>query len=393
MSLSLPRARTPLSVVFARALLRRRAQSAMTVLGIAVGVMALIVALSLTNGFSSALIQATLRATPELSLFSLQRGPANPALQGALAADPRVQAHAPFLSEKVLLLRPAREGGDPGVDFATVYGVRPDHAGVLNLRAEEAAALRGLQGGEVLLGSALAASLGVYPGERLAALNAEQEQLRLQHGGSFATGNYLIDSAFAFAPLSDLQRLAGAPVIDGYQLRLQDPGLAPAVGREYAQQFGLYAVPWQDLNATLLEQLALQKRVIGLVVFLIVIVAAFGIANVLLLTVFEKSGDIAILRAIGAGTGDIVRAFLWQGLVLGALGLLLGSALGLGVSAYLSARPLALPGDLYFISALPVEVRAADVLWVNLAGLITTLLAALIPARRAAGIEPGRLLR
>ena len=153
------------------------------------------------------------------------------------------------------------------------------------------------------------------------------------------------------------------------------------------------AVPWQNLYGTLIDQLALQKKVIGFVVFLIVVVAAFGIANVLTLTVFEKTEEIAILRAIGASSRDIIGIFLTEGLVLGVLGLLLGDLLGLGIAAYFTVRPFQLPGDLYFISSLPVEVRLSDILWVNAVGLGTTLLAALLPARRAAAIEPARIIR
>ena len=127
--------------------------------------------------------------------------------------------------------------------------------------------------------------------------------------------------------------------------------------------------------------------------FLIVIVAAFGIANVLTLAVFEKTQEIAILRAIGATRSLITRVFLFEGLVLGIGGLLVGNLLGLGISAYFTVRPFQLPGDLYFLTSLPVEVRWTDLLAVNAMGLGTTLLAALIPARRAAGIEPARIIR
>ena len=128
-------------------------------------------------------------------------------------------------------------------------------------------------------------------------------------------------------------------------------------------------------------------------VFLIVVVAAFGIANVMTLAVYEKTQEIAILRAMGATQGLITRVFLLEGLALGLLGLLLGNLLGLGVAGYFTMRPFQIPGDLYFITSLPVEVRPSDLLWVNAVGLVTTLLAALIPARRAAALEPARIIR
>lgn len=382
----------PLTLAVAH-LRHRRTQNLITVLGVAVGVMVLITALSLTNGFSRALIDATLRATPQLSLSRWTPGPRDPALEARIAQVAGVSASAPYLVDKGLLTRPASEGRSAGVDFATVFAVTPAQAEVLDLRPEERALLRALRPGEVLLGSALAQSLGAFNGDRLRLLNSQQKRAELRVKGLFRTGNYLIDSGYAFVRLETLQQLQGTRDIAGYQLKLRDPERAPEIGRQLTASLPYSAVPWQDFNRTLIDQLALQKRVIGIVVFLIVIVAAFGIANVLTLTVFEKTPEIAILRAVGATRADILRTFVFEGALLGAAGLLLGNALGLGLSLYFQVRPFALPGDLYFISALPVELRATDFVWVNALGLGTTLLAALLPARRAAGVEPARVIR
>ncbi len=384
----------PLALTLGLALLRRRrSQNVITVLGIAIGVMVLITALSLTNGFSQSLIDATLRATPQLTLTNYQLVARNAALEAALQGNPAVQASGPFLVDKGLLIRPASGSRAPGVDFATLFGVLPQEAKVLQLRPEEEALLGRLKPGEVLLGSALAQSVGAFTGDSVRLINSAQRRSSLRVAGLFNTGNYLIDSGYAFVRLETLQQLQGTQDIGGYHVRLRDPQQAPQVGNQLAARFAVSPLPWQRLNASLLDQLALQKRVISFVVFLIVIVAAFGIANVLLLTVFEKTPDIAILRAIGARTRDITLAFVLQGFTLGVLGLLLGDLLGLGLSVYFQVRPFQIPGDLYFISALPVEIHVTDVLWVNLVSLATTLLAALLPARRAAGIEPARIIR
>ncbi|GGL99629.1 ABC transporter permease [Deinococcus aerophilus] len=372
---------------------RRRTQNVLTILGIAVGVMALIAALSLTNGFTRALVDATLRASPHLSLNAFTPTARDPEMERAIRADPRVAAFTPFLADKGLLTRPAGQGNRAGVDFATLFGVMPEASQVLQLPAEEGRLLATLRPGEVLLGSALARSIGGFTGDELRLLNSGQRRTTLQVKGLFTTGNYLIDSAYAFTSLGTLQQLQGGENITGYQLRLTNPDLAPAVGNELTRIRAYTPLPWQSLYGTLLDQLALQKRVIGFVVFLIVIVAAFGIANVLTLAVFEKTQEIAILRAIGATRSLITRIFLFEGLALGLGGLLVGNLLGLGISLYFTVRPFQIPGDLYFITSLPVEVRWTDLLAVNAVGLLTTLLAALIPARRAAGIEPARIIR
>jgi lipoprotein-releasing system permease protein len=371
----------------------RRSQNIITVLGIAVGIMVLIAALSLTNGFTRSLIDATLRASPHLNLTAFTPRPRDPALEAALKANPDVLAYTPYLADKGLVTRPATQGRGPGVDFATLFGLTPEAAKVLQLSAPESATLGTLKPGQILLGSALGQSIGAYGGEQLRLLNSQQRRSELTVAGLFHTGNYLIDSVYAFTSLDALQKIQQTGNINGYWIRLRDPNLAPQVGAALSRSRNYSSVPWQSLYGTLIDQLALQKKVIGFVVFLIVVVAAFGIANVLTLTVFEKTEEIAILRAIGASSRDIVSIFLSEGLILGLAGLLLGDLLGLAISAYFTWRPFQLPGDLYFISALPVEVRVTDILWVNLVGLGTTLLAALLPARRAANIEPARIIR
>ena len=389
-----PSSPAPLAWALARAHLRRRkTQNVLTVLGIAVGMMVLIAALSLTNGFSAALISATLRASPHLSVNSFVPRPPDPALERAIRADPRVLAYTPFIADKGLLTRPADTSRGAGADFVTLFGVTPAAARVLELPEAQSQALARLQDGQVLLGSALARSVGAFQGDRVRLLNSAQRRSELQVTGVFTTGNYLIDSAYAFTSLPTLQALQETRDITGYQLRLHQPEQAREVGADLTRTVAYSALPWQDLYGTLLDQLALQKRVIAFVVLLIVIVAAFGIANVLTLAVFEKTQEIAILRALGATQGLITRVFVIEGLVLGALGLALGNLLGLGIAGYFTLRPFYLPGDLYFITALPVQVRVTDLLWVNAVGLVTTLLAALIPARRAAGIEPARIIR
>ena len=132
---------------------------------------------------------------------------------------------------------------------------------------------------------------------------------------------------------------------------------------------------------------------IGAVLTLIVIVAAFGMVNVFLLTVFQKTQEIAILRAIGASTRLVQNVFLLNGLVLGGIGLIVGNLLGLALSYYFVWQPFRLPGDLFFISALPAQPKAADFLWVSAVSLLATLLAAFIPARLAARVEPAKIIR
>ncbi len=361
----------------------RRLQSLAAVLGVAAGVAVVTTALSLTNGFTEELIRATLKATPHLILF------ANDPTDAPPPEDPEIVAKARFFPVKVLLTRRAEHGRRAASDFATLIGLGEGGAGVYPTLP-----LSALKPGRVVLGSALAASLGAYPGDALYALAITQKRRRLELAATFATGNYLIDAGYGFVPLADAQALAEAPGrVAGWHLRLAHPERARAVARRLTEDGRYWARTWQDLNRTLLQQLALQKRVIGIVLSLIVVVAALGIANVLLLVTVEKTPEIALLRVLGAGAGTLFLAFAWQAVLLGGLGVLLGDLGGLLLSSYFKAHPIAIPGELYFITRLPVRIQPADFAWASAVALVTALLAGFAPLFRLLRVKPGEVLR
>lgn len=358
---------------------RRPLQTALALLGVGVGVAVLLTALSLTNGFVSGLVRATLKAYPHLVLFSLTEE------LPPLPAHPEVAASAPFAATKALLTRPAEGARGPGVDFATLVGLGEGGAALypeLGLRLEP---------GGIYLGSALMQSLGVGVGERIYALSAAQERVSLKVLGAFRTGNYLLDSGYAFVDLGSVERLSGLRA-QGYQVRLRDPWRAKEVGLALAGA-RFFPQAWQDTQRTLLEQLSLQKRVLGILIFLIVAVAALGVANLLVLKVVEKTPEIALLRAMGASRLAVGLVFALEGVFLGVGGVLLGNVLGYLLCLYLSLRPLDLPGELYFLTHLPVEMRPSDFLLVSGASLLATLLSALLPLLRAFRVQPGVVLR
>ncbi len=361
----------------------RKTQSLITVLGVAAGVMVLTTALSLTNGFTQGLINATLRAVPHVTLTALDPHHA------PRPENPEIVAATPVLITKALLTRRAASGRSAGVDFGTLIGVGEGAAAVY-----PGIGLEKLHPGGIILGGALASSLGAWPGDSVYALSVTQKRRAFTMLGKFSTGNYLIDSVFAFATIDDVATLTGEPgAIGGWHLRLRDPQQAPAVAREL-EAGGVYlAQTWEDANRTLIEQLALQKKVIGIVVFLIVVVAALGIANVLVLVVLEKKADIAILRVLGAGAAQVAGAFALEAVLLGGAGVLLGDLLGWGLSTYFALHPVRIPGELYFITNLPVKMEPADFLWVSGLALAMVFIAALMPLRRALAVKPGLVLR
>jgi lipoprotein-releasing system permease protein len=366
-----------------RYLKHRRTQSVITLLGVAVGIMVLTTALSLTNGFIKGLVDATLKAVPHLYLQSLDPEAKNP----APASNQSVIGQAPVLLTKALLTRRAEAGRSGRADFSTLIGLGSGGQSVypdLDLSR--------LKQGKIVLGLALARSLGAYPGDKVFLVSVNQKRIVLEVVATFQTGNFLLDSGFAFTALSDAQALMETAAVSGYQLRLKDPNQAVEVGLELANT-QYFSLPWQSTNATLIAQLQLQKRVIGIVVFLIVIVAALGMANVLVLTVIEKNQDIALLRVMGASARQVAGVFGLEGLILGVLGVALGNLLGWLVSSYFIWRPITIPGELYFLTRLPVEIRATDFVWVSVLSLVVVMLASLLPLFRALRIKPGEVLR
>ena len=379
---------------------RRPLQSILTVVGVAVGVMVLITALSLTNGFIDELVDSTLEATPHVTLRSYRAGgtlPEDPAVLAALEDHPYVVAAAPFLSSQALIARRAdRSLGMAGVEgFTQIAGIDPRaEQDVLELEALQEAAPMLATGDGIVLGASLAAQLGVVRGDRVTVLDIRGNRREFEVAGTFRVGNELIDALASYMSIPALQEYLEVPgQISGYHVRVDDPTEASSVATDLARTFELQPMSWERIFGNLITQLRLQKAVIGVVVFLIVLVAAMGIANILILTVTEKTEDIAILRALGASERQILSVFTLEGALLGGAGTLLGALLGLAVSAYFRAQPFPLPGDLYFITQLPVEIQAWDVAWVCGLSTLTSIAAGLIPARRAAALDPVTVLR
>lgn len=398
---SLPGVSRPLVPYLALKHVRRRLlQSGLTVAGVAVGVAVLIVALSLTNGFIDELVTSTLRATPMVTLQSYLPGDTladDPQVLRAVQGFPGVTAAAPFLSTQALIAR--RASASLGITarqgFTQVVGIDTTlESAVLDLPVleQQAQALASEDG--IVLGSSLAQQLGVRVGDAVMLRDISGATATFTVAGTFRVGNELIDAVTSYLSLPALQAYMEAQGrISGYHVRVAEPTRAQAVGLELAEAFSLRPVTWESLFASLISQLRLQKAVIGVVVFLIVVVAAFGIANVLVLTVAEKTEEIGILRALGASERQVVSVFVLEGFVLGAAGTLLGALLGLAVATYFRVQPFPLPGDLYFITQLPVEVQWFDVLWVCGVSLVTSVVAGVFPARRAARLDPVKVLK
>jgi lipoprotein-releasing system permease protein len=260
----------------------------------------------------------------------------------------------------------------------------------------------------IVLGGELAARIGAARGDTvlLASLaGAERSPLgytpRLRPFvvvGTFMSGLYTYDSSFGFTSIAASQEFFGlGDGVTGIEIRLHDMFDAPRASSVILRALdrpGLRANNWIELNRNLFTWMKLEKAVMFVILALIVLVAAFNIVSTLFMVVIEKRRDIGVLKSMGASRSIVLRIFLCEGLLIGALGTAFGSALGLGLIAFLERYPIVrLPGDVYFIEKLPVRPEWGDFAAVVLAALSLCLAAALYPAWRAALLDPVDAIR
>ncbi len=386
--------------------------SGVSMLGIALGVAALIVVLSVVNGFSREVRDRMLSVVAHVQVFDARGAPLAD-LAGTTArlqAVPGVLAVAPFAQAGVLL------GRGEALRPALLRGIDPVlEAGVSDLAREgAAAALATLRPGQrqVLLGVALARQLGVKPGEPVTLVLAPEpgqppsavRLVSLTVAGTLDAGHFEWDNSLAWMLLPDLQALYRLDGPTGLQLRLADRDRAPEVAAEVANLLGPGHLvrDWTQTNRQWFESVQIQKRMLGLILVLIVAVAAFNLVATLVMTVTDKRADIAILRTLGASPGSVMKIFIAQGLAAGLIGTAAGVALGLLIAYHVDTLVPAiehllntrlLSSDVYLIDHLPSEPRRSDVLPIAGISLLLSLLATLYPSWRASRLQPADALR
>jgi lipoprotein-releasing system permease protein len=384
--------------------------AATSMLGIALGVAALIVVLSVVNGFQREVRDRMLDVVPHVDLHdpSGRDRLTGTDWQQRVAGQPGVLGVAPFIPLQALLGR-----GDV-LRGVLLRGIDPVREATVNPLARRLGpVLTGpLQPGsrQVVLGRELARLLGAKAGDAVTlvqpALHAGQapRMLSLTVAGVFDSGHFEYDSALALMHLTDVAQLADGRASTSLALRLTDPQQAPAVAAALRTAFeGSMSVgDWTRTNRTWFESVQIQKRMIGLILALIVAVAAFNLTSTLVMTVTDRRGDIAILRTLGASPASIMGIFMVQGAASGIVGTAGGLLLGLGVALNLDrivpaiermvGRPL-LEAQVYLIDHMPSDPRTAEVAWIAAVSLALSLLATLYPAWRASRMDPAEALR
>jgi lipoprotein-releasing system permease protein len=384
--------------------------SAISVLGVTVGVMAVLVALALMTGLQSEIHSRILGTTAHVYIFrSVRESIADYRdVVEKVRRVPGVMGAAPVVYGKGMLVGPS------GSAFVTLKGIVPAlERKVTELERQiEAGRLEELQestGGvaPVLLGRDLALTLGaelgdvvalVVPEGRLSPMGMLPSRLSLRVAGIVRTDLFEFDSEWAYLPLDQAQRLFedGEDRAGQIEVRLQDVYAVDQASDAILEALGPnYLIhDWSQLNRSLFTALWLEKIAIGITIGLIVMVAALNIVATLVLMVMEKHKDIAILVSMGASRGAITRIFMLQGTIIGALGTIIGALAGWLISGVLDHyRLIRVPADVYQVSYVPFTLLPSDAVIVIVAALVTCFLATIHPAREAARLDPAEAIR
>lgn len=386
--------------------------SGTSMVGLTLGVAVLIIVLSVMNGFDRELKQRVLGMVPHATITSAHGG-----LEGweqMLEDIPKTEgivAAAPFVDAQGMLTN-----GDQ-VRGAMIYGIDPDYEKKVSIISDHMSmgSLDDLKPGEfgIVLGDILATYLGVMPGDKVtlvlpeASVNLAGVLPRLKRFtvvGTFSVGAD-VDGSLAYAHIQDAARfLRVSEGVTGIRLKMENLFAAPRLSWEVATELpGRYYVQdWTRTHGRLFQAIQMEKTMVGLLLTLIVAVAAFNIVSTLVMVVTDKKGDIAILRTFGASPGTIMAIFMVQGSLIGIIGTFLGVIFGilgaLNVSTIVAALENVLgirflSPDVYFISYLPSQLMWQDVAVISISGLLMSFLATLYPAWRASKTEPAEALR
>ena len=401
---------------YTRAKQRTRFISVITlisIVGIVLGMTVLITVLSVMNGFQQEIRTRILGVASHVQISGADNQLANwQSIAQQATRNPQVEATAPYVSAQGLLTYGSAVRG------AFVRGVVPKlEAQVSDIdKHMKSGSLDALRPGEfgIVLGVELARALGVTPGEKVV-LVAPQGQVtpagivpRLKQFtvvGIFGVDHFEYDSGLALVNIEDAQKLFRfGDAVSGVRLKLKDLFQSMAVARELSRQLGpdVYISDWTMQHANFFRAVQIEKRMMFLIVFLIIAVAAFNIISSLVMAVKDKQSDIAILRTLGAAPGSITKIFMVQGAVIGifgtALGLLGGISLALNVDVVVPFMENILgfkflAKDVYYISELPSELQMSDVVVTGVVSLVLSLLATIYPSYRAAKVNPAEALR
>ena len=379
-----------------------------SVLGVMIGVMALVVVLSVMNGFRADLMSKILGVKSHLLVLSY-KGAFNDykRVAGRVGQVEGAVATTPFIHSQVMVNRSGNVSG------AILRGIQPETAGnVLSIEGMiKDGSLSSLESSwdglpTIIIGSELSKQLGAYPGDILNMISPEGKltpfgrvpnSQKFKVTAVFDSGMYEYDASMVFVSLKEAQAFLGfGDRVSGLEVRVKDVYKSDKVGLKIQNALGnpYWTKDWKVMNRSLFSALKLEKFAMFVILTMIVLVGALNIISTLVMVVMEKTRDVAILRAMGASAKSIMTIFMVQGLLVGLVGTLAGLASGLGICHLLARyKFISLPSDVYYITTLPVRVEFWDVCLVSLSAVVISFLATIYPSWYASKLNPVEAIR
>ncbi|OBS10875.1 lipoprotein-releasing ABC transporter permease subunit [Acidihalobacter prosperus] len=383
-----------------------------SMLGIALGVTALITVLSVMNGFERELQQRILGMASDVTISPFEGGLRDWAsLEKRVAGAPGVTGVAPYVQGEAMVT------AGRAVSGVLLQGIVPAQQGQVSdvgshMVSGHLSALKPGQFG-IVLGRDLAAYLGVGPGDHVTVITPDTTVTpagilprfrRFTVVGVFSVGMYQYDRSMAFIDMQDASRLFRLNGVTGLRLKLQHVMAAPQVAASLSRQLGskYWVSDWTQENANFFHAVKTEKTVMFVILFLIVAVGVFNIVSTLVMVVTDKQSDIAILRTLGLSPGRVMRIFMIQGTIIGFIGVLIGILGGVMLSLNVETIVPAieklfhvqfLSPKVYYISQLPSHLEWRDVLHIGVIAFVLSILATIYPAWRAARTQPAEALR
>jgi lipoprotein-releasing system permease protein len=382
-----------------------------SILGVTIGVAALIIVLSVMNGFESEVRSRIIGFDTHIRIRSYHdEGMSDPdSVMAKIRNIPHIIGVSPYILEKGMIQSGDRNDGCliRGADPETLDKVSDLSRNIVYGRLELGPASRNdgrtLPG--IVLGRYLADRLLVEPGDVVTIFSPSGVHSMLQMPpvkqfvvtGYFETGMYEYDNTYVYISNQSAQELFRlGKRVSGIEVRLDDLYKANTVVTEIEKRLGFpyYPMTWFEMRKNLFSWMQLEKWAMFIILSLIIMVAAFNIVSTIIMVVMEKTKEIGILKSIGATSGGVMRLFLCLGVGVGIVGTALGLAVGYGLCwAQLTYKFFALPGDVYFISVLPVKMQMSDFLRIGLASILLCLVASIYPAKKAADMIPVEAIR
>ncbi|HDI79006.1 MAG TPA: lipoprotein-releasing ABC transporter permease subunit [Desulfobacteraceae bacterium] len=379
-----------------------------SILGVTVGVMALIVVLSVMNGFRADLMKKILGVNSHILVMSYSGNISKYRdIIKSIRSVKGIISATPFIYTQVMIRSGSSVSGAVlrGIDVDSVAKVVEIKDMIKGGNLEDLKKYGG-KAPPVIVGKELCKIIGVNVGSmvnvispygRITPVGRVPLSKNFRICGYLDSGLYDFDTSMLFVELSVAQELVGiGDMVSGIEVRVKDPDKSDIIGREIINKLGypFWFRDWKQMNRSLMGALKLEKLTMFVILTMIVLVGALNIISALIMVVMEKTKDIAILRSMGARTKSIMKIFIYQGLIIGTCGTILGISLGLLLCAILDRYPfIKLPSDIYYISTLPVKVQGWDIVLIAICAILISFFATIYPSIYASRLDPVEAIR